>query len=202
MLEPRRSALVIIDMINRFCDPGWLSPNDPKREAWLQSELEGVIGGVRKALEGFRKTNGLVIHVVNARWTLDGRDVVPYQRGRDYELFDTHAMSAIDELAPIAGEVTVRKVASSAFTGTGLDFLLNNAGIQNVVLCGLSGNACVFYSLIQSREYGFNNYWLEDGVLYSSETNKQLFSALVGSRWAKLATAGDTLRALGSTVTG
>ena len=73
-LEPRRSALVIVDMINRSCDPGWLSRNDPKREDWLQSELEGMIGGVRKALEGFRGTNGLVVHVTDARWTLDGRE--------------------------------------------------------------------------------------------------------------------------------
>ena len=33
-----------------------------------------MIGGVRKALEGFRGTNGLVVHVTDARWTLDGRE--------------------------------------------------------------------------------------------------------------------------------
>ena len=201
VLTPSRSALIIVDMMNRFCDPEWQSDNDPKRAAWLNVELRDAIPGIRKALDGFRKANGLVVHVVNARWTTDGREVVRYQRGRDYELFDSEAMSVIDELAPIPGEVIVRKVASSAFTGTGLDFLLNNAGIENVVLCGQWGNACVFYSLIQSREFGFNNYWLEDGILYSSETFKQLFPALVGSSWARLAVAEETQRALGITAT-
>ena len=188
-------------MMNRFCDPEWQSGHDPKRAAWLKVELRGVIAGIRKALDGFRKANGLVIHVVNARWTADGREVVRYQRGRDYELFDSEAMSVIDELAPIPGEVILRKVASSAFTGAGLDFLLNNAGIENVVLCGQWGNACVFYSLIQSREYGFNDYWLEDGILYSSETYKQLFPALVGSSWARLGFAEEIQTALGVTST-
>ena len=119
-----------------------------------------------------------------------------------YDLFDTEPMSIIDDLAPRNGEVTVRKVVGSAFTGTGLDFLLNNAGVENVVLCGQWGNACVFYSLIQSREYGFNNYWLEDGILYSSETSNQLFPALVGSNWATLAAAEDMRRAVGFTATG
>ena len=54
-LEPSRSALVIVDMMNRFCDPAWQSGDDPERAAWLQSELEGAIGGISKALAGFRR---------------------------------------------------------------------------------------------------------------------------------------------------
>ncbi len=89
------------------------------------------------------------------------------------------------------GEVVIRKVGSSAFTGTGLDFLLRNAGIEYVVLSGQYGNACVFYALIQSRELGFDNFWLEDGILYSSEMNAHLFPALVGSSWAALTTSEE-----------
>ena len=48
-------------------------------------------------------------------------------------------------------------LAPGAFTGTGLDFMLRNADITDVLLTGTWGSACVFYTLIQSREFGFRN---------------------------------------------
>lgn len=196
VLPPDKTALVIVDMMNRFCDPKWLSGGHQKNERWFAAELDGVIPNIRLALEAFRASHALVAHVVNAKWTQEGREVVPYQRGRDYDLFDTPPMSVIEPLAPRSGEIVVRKVASSAFTGTGLDFLLRNAGIENLVLSGQYGSACVFYTLIQSREFGFRNYWLEDGILYGSEKHKHIFAALVGSQWARLASAKDVVHAL------
>ena len=106
-------------------------------------------------------------------------------------------MSVIDQLAPLPGEMLIRKTTGSVFTGTGLEYLLHQAGVENVVLCGQYGSACVFYSLIQSREFGFKQrVWLEDCILYSSEVNKHLFPALVGQHWATLATREEMTRAL------
>jgi nicotinamidase-related amidase len=70
--------------------------------------------------------------------------------------------------------------------------------VQNIVLSGQYGNACVFYTLIQSRELGFSNYWLDDGILYGTALHKELIEALVGAHWAKLVSAKEikgTLRA-------
>lgn len=195
-LPPDRTALVIIDMMNRFCDAKWLAGGNEERARWFAAELKTIIPNLRRALEAFRASGGLVVHVVNAKWTPEGREVVPYQRGRDYDLFDTPAMSVIEPLTPRRGEIVIRKVASSAFTGTGLDFLLRNAGVENVVLSGQYGTACVFYALIQSREFGFKNLWLEDGILYGSEMHKPLFAALVGAHWARLASTEEVVRAL------
>jgi len=197
-LPADKTALVIIDMMRQFCDPRWLAGGDTDKESYLAGRIAAVVPSIRLALDAFRAAEALVAHVVNARWTHDARDVVPYQRGRDYGLFDEPRMAVIDELAPLPGEVVVRKVASSAFTGTGLDFILRNARIENVVLSGTWGSACVFYSLIQSRELGFENVWLEDGILYPSETSRHLFPALVGSSWAKLASAAEVVDAIGA----
>ena len=195
-LDPARTALVIVDMMNRFCDAEWLSGGDAERARWFREELGRIVPNIQIALEAFRRSDGLVVHVVNAKWTEEGRETVPYQRGRDYGMFDTEAMSVIRQLAPKPGEIVIRKVASSAFTGTGLEFMLRNVGVQNVILSGQYGNACVFYSLIQSREFGFDNIWLEDGLLYSSEDDASLFPALVGSRWGKLAMVDEVSAAL------
>ena len=188
-LDPAHAALVIVDMMNRFCDAEWLAGGDAARERWFRQELDRVIPNVLTALEVFRRHGGLVVHVVNAKWTEEGREAVPYQRGRDYGQFDSEAMSVIEPLAPRPGEILIRKVTSSAFTGTGLDFLLRNAGIERVVLSGQFGNACVFYSLIQSREFGYKNSWVEDSVLYQTQGTKDIMPCLIGSRWADLVRA-------------
>lgn len=134
---------------------------------------------------------------MNAKWTEEGREVVRYQRGRDYDLFDTNQMSVIDALKPQPGELQIRKVTSSAFTATGLEFMLRNAAIDNVVLTGQYGSACVFYSLIQSREFGFNNYWVDDAILYDGDGAKSIFRPLVGAYWARLSSSRQLVRALG-----
>jgi nicotinamidase-related amidase len=197
-LAPDRTALIIVDMMNAFCDARWLSGGNAERGQWLTAELDVVIPNIRALLDACRQTGALVVHAVNAKWTVEGREVVPYQRGRDYDLFDTPRMSVIEALAPLPGEIVVRKVASSAFTGTGLDFMLRNAGITDVILTGTWGSACVFYTLIQSREFGFSNIYTEDALLFGSDRDKHLFPALVGAYWAKLATTREAIRALGA----
>jgi hypothetical protein len=54
----------------------------------------------------------------------------------------------------------------------------------------------VFYSLIQSREYGFADYWVEDGILYGSQQMRDIFQSLVGALWARLATAEQIAQAI------
>ena len=164
-ISSRETALVIIDMMTRFCDAEWLAGGNADRTRFYQEEFARIIPATQQILSAFRSLDALIVHVVNARWTKDGRDVVPYQRGRDYDLFDTPAMAVIEALEPREGEVLIRKVASSAFTGTGLEFILRNAGIRNLALCGQYGDACCLYSLIQSRELGFDNYWIDDAML-------------------------------------
>ncbi len=197
VLEPEKTALIIIDMMNRFCNPVWLAQGNHQKAEWFARELSYVIPNVTDALHMFRAAGALVVHAVCARWTLDKRDAPLHMRERDYDLFDTPAMSVIDQLAPLPGELLVRKTTGSVFTGTGLEYLLHNAGIENLVLCGQYGSACVFYSLIQSREFGFKKrFWLEDCILYGNETSKHLFPALVGQHWAILSNRDEVARAL------
>jgi nicotinamidase-related amidase len=200
VLEPEETALIIIDMMNRFCNPVWLAQGNHQKAEWFARELDYVIPNVTDALRIFREAGALVVHAVCARWTLDRRDAPLHMRERDYDLFDTPGMSVIDQLAPLPGEIMIRKTTGSVFTGTGLEYLLRQAGIENVVLSGQYGSACVFYSLIQSREFGYKQrVWLEDCILYNNETSKHLFPALVGQNWATLATKEEVSRALAAT---
>ena len=205
-LPADQTALIIVDMINRFCDLDWWAKGSTGlkdaegqhvRRAFFEKELAEIIPRIGVVLEVFRNSGGTVVHIETARHTTDGRDLVAYMHDRDYGLAGSKPMSVIEELAPIEGEIVIRKPASSSFTGTGLDFLLRNAGIKHVVLCGQFGDACVFYTLIQSREFGYRNAWVEDGVLYQSQGMKDIMPCLIGSRWADLVRADQLSGILG-----
>ena len=206
-LPSKKTGLIIVDMINQFCDPKWWAEDDmqfnlpepygpQQRVRYFSEELERVIPNIKTALEAFRGAAALVVHVTMGKWTDDGREMVGYMRGRDYDYVDSPAMSVIEPLRPIRGEVLIRKSTSSAFTGTGLDYILRNAGIEHLVLCGQFGNGCVFYTLIQSRELGYDNIWLEDAILYQGQPFKDAMPPLIGSRWARLAETHQLISSL------
>ena len=64
------------------------------------------------------------------------------------------------------------------------------------MLTGQYGGACVFYSLIQSREYGFTNFWPCDAILHASAVDQAMITPLVGTRWATLATSVQISQAI------
>jgi nicotinamidase-related amidase len=84
-LPSRETALVIIDMMNLFCDPGFLAKGIPQREKWYASELADVVPCIQGVLNSFREAHAMVVHLVNAKWTREAREAAPYQRGRDYD---------------------------------------------------------------------------------------------------------------------
>lgn len=195
-LPAKQTALIIVDMIKRFCDSAWCARGDADRQAWIAGQLQAVTRNIRRMLDAFRKERALVVHVVHGKWTVEDREVPGYSRGREYDLFGTADMSVIDELAPIPGEMVVPKVAGSSFIGTGLEYFLRNAGIENLVLCGQQGDACVLYTTIGGRDLGFSNYWAQDSIYFSSPLYQELYSWLVPKRWAKLATAAEVTSAI------
>ena len=63
-LDASSSALVIIDMMNRFCDAKWLANGDEQKEQWFEDGLDQIIPNLQLVLEDFRACGGLVVHVV------------------------------------------------------------------------------------------------------------------------------------------
>ena len=78
------------------------------------------------------------------------------RRGRRYRI--------LDEVAPIEGEVVLRKVAPSGFFGTPLAALLNDQRINTLVVAGESTSGCVRATVVDGRSYRFRMTVVEDCV--------------------------------------
>lgn len=77
---------------------------------------------------------------------------------------EANAHQIVSEIAPRAGDVTIRKSKPSAFFGTPLVSLLIDQGVDTLLVAGCTTSGCVRAAVVDSFSYGFQNFVIEDGV--------------------------------------
>jgi len=84
------------------------------------------------------------------------------RRARKYEI--------VDEVAPIAGEVVLRKTAPSAFFSTPLVSILQHFRADTVIVAGESTSGCVRATVADARSYRYRVLVPEECVFDRSES--------------------------------
>jgi nicotinamidase-related amidase len=75
-----------------------------------------------------------------------------------------HRYDIIDEVAPIDGEVVLRKTTPSAFNGTPLVHHLVSQGVDTLIVAGESTSGCVRASVVDGCSYRFRMIVVEECV--------------------------------------
>ncbi len=158
-VAPQHTALLIVDMQKDFCTPGF----GAERAGRDLGAANRAIPHIRRLLDGARRAGACVAHV--GFWTLPGHgsdsDTWLWKRrgatvsSPDLCIADTEGAQFIDELAPVAGELEIRKHRYSAFTATNLDLLLRAADVRTIIVTGVSTNVCVETTFRAGFELGY-----------------------------------------------
>lgn len=146
-LDPKHTALLIIDMQKDFCIESFGSHLAGRDLGAAQR----AIPNIARLLAGARSSGTRVVHVGFLTLQDHDSDSGPWLAQRRRATFSSESLclagtegeAFVDALSPCPGEWIVRKHRYSAFTGTNLDLLLRSAGIRTVVITGVSTNACV-----------------------------------------------------------
>jgi maleamate amidohydrolase len=151
-----RPALIVIDFVTAYLN----------RESALYAGVEHTVVPAKRVLEAARVAEIPVIYT----------QVVYADDGRDGGLFfrkvgalrsfvgESAEGEVISELAPLPGELIVRKQYASAFFGTSLDSSLRTAGVDTVILIGLSTSGCVRATGVDAIQLGFRPIVVADAV--------------------------------------
>jgi maleamate amidohydrolase len=111
-----------------------------------------------------------------AGWAVAHSRIVYAEDGADANVFsikvpgmltltETAPASAIvPELAPVAGELVVRKNVPSAFFGTPLAPWLTQRGIKTLLVAGCTTSGCVRASVVDAMSFGFRPVVISDCV--------------------------------------
>jgi nicotinamidase-related amidase len=145
----QKPALLIIDMQNDFVLEG-----RPLRVASART----VIPKIREILAVFRAKKLPVFHIVRIH-RKDGSDVeITRQelfRKQPFAVEGTPGAAIVDELAPLPGEYVIPKIRMSAFIGTGLDLMLRNIGITELVVTGVQTPNCIRTTVFDAIAYNY-----------------------------------------------
>ena len=137
-----RAALLVIDVQEGFSHPNWGPRNNPEAEV-----------NIGRLLNAWRNSGRPVIHVHHDSSSPDGR-FVPGMPGN----------KAKAAAMPHDREPVHRKTVNSGFIGTRLEQDLRAAGIDTLVIVGLTTPHCVSTTARMAGNLGFHAYVVEDAT--------------------------------------
>jgi len=186
-LAPAATALVIVDMQNSCAHEArgastYLRRTYPDVAAYFFDRLTRlVVPHTRRLLEFFRQRGLRVVFVTVGAHLPDHSDFEPLRRateerirqraGVENNLFHRGAPDhqIRDELTPLPNELVVNKVTRGAFNSTGIDQLLRNMGVTDLVIVGVATNACVETTARDAADRGYRCVLVDDACAGQSE---------------------------------
>lgn len=133
VLDPARTALVIVDMQNDF-----VAPEGSLRVPDAQATVPAIADLVRRARHSATR-------IVFTQDTHEEGDP-EWRIWPEHARRGTWGWAIIDDLAPAPQDTIIPKLRYDAFYGTSLDHLLRLWGVSTLVICGTVANICVHYT--------------------------------------------------------
>lgn len=154
--SPAQTALVVIDLQKEFFVEGLGECFD---------EMRAILPRVKKLIAVARDLNCRVIHTRES-YQPDLSDVNAYRQSLGYVgkpgplgrfcILGEPGHEFIEEARPLTDETVIDKASFGAFYNTGLDDLLRQQGMDHLILCGVTTQACVQSTLREAVDRG---YW-------------------------------------------
>jgi nicotinamidase-related amidase len=165
------TALLIIDMQRDFLEPGGFGEtlgNDVSQLARAVKPIAAVLGAARDA-------GLMVVHTREGHLPdLSDAPLSKIERGApSLRIGDPGPMGRIlirgeaghdiiPELAPLDGEIIIDKPGKGAFYATELADVLQQHGIENLLVCGVTTEVCVHTTVREANDRGYRCVVLAD----------------------------------------
>ena len=159
----RKPALINVDLAN-----AWTRPGNPFTCEKIDDQ---IIPGVQQLLEACRANNHVVVHTTTCYQVTD-RDDPHTDMGLWHHKIPIEAVDQSDEemwaidsrIAPIQGEQLMIKKRASAFHGTYLAGFLRSAGVDTILVTGVTASACVRETICDGLADGFRTIAVEECI--------------------------------------
>jgi nicotinamidase-related amidase len=172
-LDLAHAALLIIDMQRDFVEPGGFGAslgNDVTR-------LQAIVPTCATVLAAWRAAGGWVVHTREGH-APDLHDCPPAKRLRgnpSLRIGDAGPMGRIlvigepghaivPALAPIPGELVIDKPGKGAFHATPLQAALQQRGITQLLIMGVTTEVCVQTTMREANDRGYECLLVADGT--------------------------------------
>ncbi|KQN07087.1 Isochorismatase [Sphingobium sp. Leaf26] len=180
-----KRALIVIDLQNEYDADGKLPLEN----------LDQAVANAKRILTATRKKQGLVVHI---RHEALGAQDAPFALG-------TRGAEIIAAVAPVEGETTLTKYYPNSFRDTGLQALLDEAGVEEVVIVGAMSHMCIDATARAAFDFGYvvtvvgdacatRTLSIDDVEVPAAQVHAAFMAALAVA-YAKVVSAADLLSA-------
>jgi nicotinamidase-related amidase len=159
---------------------------------YFDSLQEYVISNISQLQKTFRENEMEVIHTRIQSLTSDGRD-----RSNGHKRLGILAPPGskeaefLPEVAPQGDEIIINKTASGVFSSTNLNYVLQNLGVHELVVCGVYSNECVETTIRDACDLGYLVSMVEDAcTTVTPELHKATITTL-RDRYAEIVTTAQ-----------
>lgn len=194
-VNPRHTALVLIDVQNDFCAEGGFSHRTygrmpamaavmPRLKAFLSQVRQAGVPVIFVQLVRDERTNSGPFMEVMAR---NGQKEFACHRG-------AWGAELVDGIRPRKGEWTVEKNEKSAFMGTNFEVVLKNLGVRTIVLCGGATNICLGTTAYDGFMLGYYVVVLRDLSRGSTDYLHRAALANIDRSFGQVVSSRDVLK--------
>ncbi len=159
-VDPERTALIIVDMLNDFVD---------SRGTLVVPAAEGLIPVQRKLLDAARESGMVVLYLADHHRPDDPE----FKMWPPHAVEGTWGAQVVPELAPRDNGRVIPKRRYSGFFGTDLDLTLREAGATTIVLVGVLTDICVMYTSADASARAYRVIVVRDATASTSEEAHQ-----------------------------
>ncbi|MCD2514461.1 cysteine hydrolase family protein [Comamonas endophytica] len=160
IIDPRHTALLVVDVQNDFYHPDGLYSKNGKRMQQTYGTLPGIVDLVK-----FAQDRNIMVVFLQQITLPHGRSDSPSWmrlkcrdgKNPEYTLKNSWGAQLAQGLEPTPNDVVIEKFRSDAFVKTQLDAVLDTQGIRSLVVVGTSTEGCVESSI---RGASYHDYYV------------------------------------------
>lgn len=161
MRAEKKTALIVVDMLKGLTVEGGYN--------YYPTAGKMMEDGFVEKIKKIREKGGLIIYICSSGRTMTGFTATPHSinpelAGRDLSAipYDESWDEFDDRLEITEKDIIVRKHTYSAFWGTPLLRILQQNGVENVLVCGIKTNVCCRQTAIDSVSHGYKTFVVSD----------------------------------------
>ena len=183
-----RPALLVVDLINGFTDPG----------TGLGGDYGAELAVTAKLLEEFRARAFPVFFTTVAYepHLRDGGQFVVKVPALSILVKGSEWVKVDDRIRPRPSERVVLKKYASAFFDTRLEMELQGLGVDTVVIVGCTTSGCIRASAIDSMQNGFRTVVVRDAVGDRAQTPHEVNLFDIDAKYGDVVSSRDVLEFL------